>query len=179
MATTSTRTPDITTEIIRASSGEASGIRFSFADGSPGLTLMEHDVNDDISRELRWHGAKQKIGDAGAISRNPETGRSATIADKRAAMLEVRDRLAAGQWNKVRAEGGGGKGLLLSALLRLRPTATEDVMRAWLDGKTDAEQAALRASAEIAPIIEAIKAERARPTDPTIDTAAMLATIPG
>lgn len=122
------------------------------------------ELSDEIRHAALMHGLKQKIVDAAAISRNPETGRSATITDKFDAMSEVATRLYAGEWNKRResGEGSGTGGLLFAALVRLYAgRKTDDEIRAFLATKTDKEQAALRASSRVAPIIQAIKDERA------------------
>lgn len=138
-------------------------VTFTFGDGSEPIIIHASHLSSDIREAALAHGLKQKIGDAGAISRNPDTGRSATIADKRAAMQAVADRLLAGQWNKVREGGAGAQGgLLLSALCELKPGKTREQLQAYLDKLSDKEQAALRASAPIKPIIERIKAERAK-----------------
>lgn len=107
------------------------------------------------------HGLKQKICDAAAISRNPDTGRSASIGDKFDAMQEVCERLIAGHWNKP-AEGSSGPkgGLLFAALCRRSPEKSPEALRDWLESLTDAQKAALRANPKIATIIAEIKAER-------------------
>jgi hypothetical protein len=112
------------------------------------------------------HGLKQKIVDAGAISRNTDTGRSATVADKFAAMHEVYLRItdpAAPSWNKVERNSTGGTsgGLLFRALTRLYPTKTPDAIRAYLDTMDTKLQATIRATTSVAKMIEVIKAEDA------------------
>lgn len=136
------------------------GVTIRFSDGEE-LYLGESMVSEDVRRHALAHGFKQKLVDAAAMSRNPDTGRAATLADKKAAVGEVYARLLAGEWNKVR-EGGAVGGLLLSAVIRLYPSKTADELKAWLDGKTDEQKAALRVNPKIAPIIAAIKAERAK-----------------
>jgi hypothetical protein len=116
-------------------------------------------LTDDIKQRAIMHGLKQKIVDAAAISRNPETGRSATIADKEAACDEVITRLLAGDWNKNR-EGQETGGLLLTALVRLYPAKSRDDLAAFLEKKTDKEKSALRVTPKIAAMIIEIKAER-------------------
>ena len=181
--TESTRTPDVATTILREMNdplGRAVGVRFDYADGSDPVILVDTDVTETIRAELEWHGGRQKIGDAGAISRNPATGKSATIADKRAAMVEVRDRLAAGLWNKVReGDGSGNASILLAAMIRLYSDRTADVLKTWLDSLTDDERAALTVTESVAPTVAAIRAERAaKRVDPKIDAAAILASLP-
>ena len=118
------------------------------------------------------HGLSQKLGDGTAIGRDPDTGRSATISDKWNALVEVYSRLLGGEWNAVREGGGNAGGLLYRALLRyFADKRTPEQVREWLNGKTDAEKAALRKNAKIAKIILDIQAEGA---DDTIDTDEML-----
>ena len=135
---------------------------FTFADGQE-LRIDAGKLTDDIRHEAIMHGLKQKIGDAAAIGRNPETGRSATLADKRAAMRTVIERLQAGSWNAERGEGGApAGGLLFAALVRMyEGKRTEEELRNFLAGKSDKEKAALRKNPRVAAIIEEIKAERA------------------
>ena len=135
---------------------------FSFADEHE-LSICADTLSYDIRHEAMMHGLKQKIGDAAAIGRNPETGRSATLADKRAAMRAVIERLQAGSWNAERGEGGAPSGgLLFAALVRMYAgKKTEEDIRAFLAGKDDKQKAALRKNPRVAAIIEEIKAERA------------------
>ena len=146
-------------------------LKLVFSDGDS-IALYADQTSAEIRQHAMMHGFKQKLVDAAAMSRNPETGRAATIADKKAAVREVYDRLLSGEWNKVREGGGGAGGLLFTAICRLYATKTADELRAWLDGKTDEQKAALRVNPKIAPIIAAIKAERAKTGD--VDTDSLL-----
>lgn len=140
---------------------EGTTLTLKFAHGET-LTIRAGQLLESIAEQALMHGLKQKLVDAAAISRNPDTGRSATIEDKFAAVKEVYDRLLSGEWNKRREGGSGGNGgLLFAALVRLYAgRKTDEEIREFLAGKTDAEQAALRASSRVAPIIADIKAER-------------------
>lgn len=164
-ATETKNVPAIAAEI------EGDAITLTFSDGDT-LVLTAGMVNADIQERAMMHGFKQKLVDAAAMSRNPDTGRAATIADKKTAVGEVYERLLRGEWNKVREGGAGAGGLLFTAICRLYPTKTPDELRAWLDGKTDEEKAAMRTNPKIAPVIAAIKAERAKTGD--VDTDALL-----
>ena len=139
---------------------------FTFADGQD-LRIDAGKLTYDIRHEAIMHGLKQKIGDAAAIGRNPETGRSATLSDKYAAMRAVVERLQAGSWNAERGEGGApAGGLLFAALVRMYAgKKSGDDIRAFLAGKDDKQKAALRKNPRVAGIIEEIKAERARDGD--------------
>ena len=170
--TTTTKTPAISAEI------NGLTLTIASADGER-IHLDANQLTREIFEAATMHGLKQKLVDAAAISRNPDTGRSATTADKMAAIREVYERLLAGEWNK-RREGSGGAagGLLFSALCRLYAGSKTDAeVRAFIEAMDDKQQAAMRAHAKVAPIIEAIKAERAakRPEVASVDVDAMLA----
>lgn len=151
-----------TRQIEATTDAKALTVTFAIAGLDP-LTINANALTADLLNHAIVHGLKQKIGDAAAMSRNPETGASATLADKRAAMARVIDQLMGGDWNKTREGGAGGAGgLLFAALCRMQPTKPAAEIRAWLDGKTPAEQAALRKNPKVAPIIAAIQAERVK-----------------
>ena len=130
-------------------------LTFTFSDGQE-IVIDAATLTPEIQRDAMMHGLKQKIADAAALSRNPETGRSAGLLDKRAAMREVIDRLQAGMWNKTRdgGSGGGSGGLLFRALCEYKPHTPPEQLRAWLAAKDKAEQAKLRKIPAIAAIIE-------------------------
>ena len=132
------------------------------ASGVAPLTVALAELSPAIILQCTLHGLKQKLVDAAAISRNPDNGRAASVEDKCWAVREVAARLCGGDWNKARDGVGGGNtaGVLLRALVRLYDgRKTEKELRAFLERKTAAEKAALRKSAKIAPVIEAIKLE--------------------
>jgi|688.fasta_scaffold725275_1 hypothetical protein len=162
------RTPAIAAEIT------GTRLVFTTATGET-LTVEAAALSDEIREAAMMHGLKQKIGDAAALSRNPETGRSATIEDKYNAMIEVFTRLQAGQWNKTReaGEGGGAGGLLFKALCKVKADKTPAEIRAYLDGLTKEQQAAVRKVPAVAAAIEEIRAAQAK--DGGIDGEALLA----
>lgn len=168
--TESTRTPDIKATI------DGTTLRLVFSHGEA-ITLPAPMTSEAIRQQAMMHGFKQKLVDAAAISRNPDTGRTASIQDKFNAVMEVYNRLTVdGEWNKVREGGTGGGGLLYRALVRLyADTRTPEQVRTFLDAKTDAEQAALRKNSKVAAMIETIRAESAR--DDGIDSDELLAGI--
>lgn len=156
MATNETkRVPALRVEI----DDDASGLTLTFANGER-LTLGINDLADDVVRYATLHGLKQKLVDAAAISRDPETGRSATVADKYNAVKAVYDRLLAGQWTAPRGEGGtSATGLLFRALCRMYPGRAPETIREYLDRKNKKDQDSLRRNPRVAAIIEEIKAE--------------------
>lgn len=134
----------------------------TFADQTS-AQLSTIDLSPEILSQALMHGLKQKLVDAAAIARNLDTGASATVADKKAAVLEVLARLTSGEWNKTREGGdGAGKGsILLQALTRMQPNRDTAELAAWVKARTDAERAALAKNPKILPFIQAIQAERA------------------
>lgn len=137
---------------------EAGTLRLDFANGEA-ITLHISELSRAIIDQAILHGLKQKLVDAAAISRNPDTGRSATVADKFAAVYAVYQRLVAGEWNAARGEGGTGSGgLLFRALCAVYADKDPAMLREWLAGKSRAEQAALRKNAKVAAAIAEIQA---------------------
>lgn len=141
-------------------------LRLAFSDGSV-IRINAEELSPEIREAAMMHGLKQKLVDAAAISRNPETGRSATVSDKFKAVNEVAQRLLSGSWNKGRSdgEGSGNGGLLFRALCELYPNKTPEQLREFLAGKSKEEQAALRASPKIAAIIDRLRAKKSADTD--------------
>ena len=144
----------------------ANQLVIEFAHGKT-IRISPQDLLDVVREQAVFHGLKQKLVDAAAISRNPETGRSASIEDKYQAVKTVYDRLMAGHWNAVRGEGGTGTGgLLFAALCRMYAgRKTEEELREWLGTKDKKAQAELRKNPKVAAIIEQIKAERGSDDD--------------
>ena len=144
-----------------------------FANGQE-LAITASQLPNHVMEYAIYHGLKQKLVDAAAISRNPETGRAASVEDKYQAVKTVFDRLLTGQWNATR-EGGGGNagGLLLQALCRMYTgRKTPDQLREFLTDKSDAEKTALRKNPRVAQIIETIREETGKVAN--IDTDGLL-----
>ena len=147
-------------------------LALTFANGES-LIVGIKDLSPDLVSQALIHGLKQKLVDAAAISRNPETGRAATVQDKYEAVRVVYDRLLSGAWNAVREGGGQSGGLLFKALLRMYAgRKTEQDIRAFLEDKSDAEKTALRKNPRVAQIIEDIRAETGKAA--SIDTDSIL-----
>lgn len=147
-------------------------LALTFANGET-LTMHGEALTSDVQQYAMMHGLKQKLVDAAAISRNPETGRAATVEDKYQAVKTVYDRLLAGQWNATREGGGNAGGLLMQALVRMYAgRKTADDIKAFLAEKSDAEKTALRKNPRVAQIIETIREETGKAAN--VDTDAML-----
>lgn len=146
----------------------AVGVRFEFANGKDFAAFLYElpgrRENDDLGAcpilaEAACHGLSQKIGDATAISRNTETGASASVEDKYAAAREVYERIMSGRWNAEREGGGNEGGILARAIATVK--GVELAKAKEFVAKLNAEQKkALRANAKVADAIRAIEAER-------------------
>lgn len=158
---------------IKSAINEAGALVLTFGNGRI-IQVHPASLAPDIQRMATLHGLKQKLVDAAAISRNPDTGKSATVADKYDAVYSVYERITSDtpSWNETREGGGNVGGLLLRALIRMQPAKTPEALKAWLETKTDKEKAALRANPKVAAIIDAIRAETVK-TD-GIDTEELL-----
>ena len=163
MNDTTKRNATITATIVtNETDNRPCALHLKFANGQE-LAITAGQLSNHVMEYAIFHGLKQKLVDAAAISRNPETGRAATVEDKYQAVKTVFDRLLVGQWNATREGGGATGGLLLQALCRMyagRKTAEE--LKAFLADKTDAEKTALRKNPRVAQIIEAIRAEQGK-----------------
>ena len=152
MTNETTRTPAIDVTI----NGDV--LTLAFSNGKV-IALNRAQMADDIRHAAMMHGFKQKLVDAAAISRNPDTGRTASVEDKYNAVRGVYDRLLSGQWNKVRdggAESGNG-GLLFRAMCIAYPAKTPEAIREYLATKSPAQRAEMRKTAKLAAIIATLR----------------------
>lgn len=116
------------------------------------------------------HGFKQKYVDASALSAG------SSLADKHAAIMKVVEHhKTTGAWNRNnQGDGTAGDGLLLRAIMAF-DGCDKETARA-LVGKMDKKmQAKMRASAELKPIIERLRAEREPKPTPGFDASSVLA----
>ena len=88
------RDPAISVTIITNDDGRPVALYLRFANGEE-LAIPASQLADIGIKYATIHGVKQKLVDAAAISRNPETGRPATIEDKYNAVREAFERLMA------------------------------------------------------------------------------------
>ena len=153
---------------------EVHGSTLHIATDSGNIVVGVPELPQNIINQLVLHGLKQKICDAAAIPRNPDTGRSATAAEKFAAMNTVAQRLMAGEWSAQRGDGtGGSQSLLFRALSRLYENKTADELRAYIAKLDKKQQAALRKNPRVAATIVEIQSE----STSDIDTDEMLASL--
>lgn len=135
----------------------SSKVRFNVL-GVGALTLDMTKLNQCVLDRASIHGMIQRISDAAAISRNPETGKPATAQEKYDAMARLVNHYESGsaEW---RIAGGGGiarSSVLLDAMVQLFPNRTRDDLKVWLAGKSKAERAKLAQSSRVRPIIAAM-----------------------
>ncbi len=127
----------ITTEI-----DEAAGTITYTVLGAGSITLHMDKVHPDNQRYAAFHGFKQRVPDAAALSRNPDTGKPASPAEKLAEMQELVDHYESGtpEWSRRREGGGATSSLLFRVLV---------AYKIGEDGVSDAD-ACTRAKAFIA-----------------------------
>lgn len=108
---------------------------------------------DAVSPENRdyagVHGFGQRIPDAAAIPRNPETGKSASPQEKFDAMVRLVEHYESGtsEWSRVRESGeGANRGQLFRALQIIYPARTPEQIRAVMDGWTKEQLKEVRKS---------------------------------
>lgn len=153
---------DISATMLEDGEGLPYGLKLEFSNGKT-IQLTGHDIEAKIATIATWHGLKQKLVDAAALSRDRNTGRAASIDTKFEAVQAVYDRLLAGQWNKPR-DGASNATLLAQALVRLTSRPLESV-REQLAKLTDEQKAALEKTQNVALEILAIKRERLEEKD--------------
>ena len=146
--------------IVSGVDGAQEGWVLTFAGGRQ-RSVKGADLTRALQQAALFHGLKQKLGDAAAIPRNTDTGRSATNAEKAEAVCEVLDRLLAGEWNKTREGGETGAGVLLTALVNLYPKKTREALTAWLAGLDKDARAKIRKNPTVAAEMLRIRSERA------------------
>lgn len=160
--------------IISVDSNDNSSIIIWNVDTVGQLEINANKLDPKIQHMAMLHGIIQKVSDAAAL------GKDATPADKHAAMLAVVNRLIEGDWNKRAGEGSNSAptGLIFRAFYEFavnrakkakRDEPSEVAVRALYDGKSRADQLALRNVPEIAKIIDRIKSERGAKSDVDVD----------
>jgi len=144
--------------------GDRIGVRLDFRNGQTRTFWLPQEL---IAR-FAGHGAEQKYGD--------ETAGVEDIDDMVLAVDDLDSRIQKCEWS-IKREGGGmaGTSVLLRALMEFSGRSQEQV-KEFLTGKSQAEKLALRNSPKVKPIVERLEAEKAA-KGAKIDTDALLATI--
>lgn len=146
-----------------------------------GAGVIEFNTNNasaECKLHARVHGFIQRISDAAAISRNPDTGAPATPQEKFDAMSKLVAHYESGtsEWTRVRAAGEGQSGGLLFRALCIMSAETKspEEIKTWMSTKTKAQLAALRATERVATIIATL-----RPASIEVDADALMNELEG
>ena len=132
--------------------------------GAGELTLRMSDLAPVILERARDFGMVQRIMDKAAIPRDTSTGKSATPAEKYAAMKGLVDHYSSGsaEWSRKREPVGkrGGKNgrLLLQALQEYYPGRSVEALTEYLAARSEIEQDALLICKELKPIVDRLRA---------------------
>jgi len=129
------------------------------------IVIDANTLSEEIRNQALLHGLKQTLVDAAAISRNLDTGASASVDDKYNAVRKIADRLTAdgAKWNEGRAAGSepsptaGVNNILLRALMKMTGRDMEYV-KAYLGNKTKEQRAALRKNPRVVQIMAELSA---------------------
>lgn len=149
--------------------------------GKDTLTLDMGKLHADILKRAACVGMAQvRIVDAAAIARADKSGKVRTAAEmvdlkwERMAALIAHYETGTAEWSRIREASGVAGGFLFEALCEMyEGKQTPAQVREFLDGLSNAEQAALREDDEVEPIIARIKAKR-NEGKPVVDTKSIL-----
>lgn len=149
-----------------------SRLTLTFSNGEC-LEVDTQALSDEMKQAAMLHGLKQKLVDAGAIARNTETGQSATVEDKFAAVRAVHARItsATPSWNAVKGEASSSSSNLFLRALMQMTQKNRAAIEEFLEGKSKEEKAALRKNPRVAGIMAELSAASGTGG---IDTNAML-----
>jgi len=147
-------------ESIFNSDGSLASVRLDFRNGQ----FINFEPPAALSAKAEGHGWEQKLGD--------ETAGVDDVDDMYLAVEELAGRLQNGEWS-LKREGGGmaGTSVLLRALMEFSGR-TQDQVKEFLTGKSQAEKLALRNSPKVKPIVERLEAEKIAKGS-KVDTAAL------
>lgn len=128
------------------------------------IVVYANTLSEEIRNQALLHGLKQKLVDAAAISRNLDTGASASADDKYNAVRKIADRLMkdGAKWNEGRASTdapatAGVNNILLRALMQMTGRDLE-YTKAFLEGKTKEQRASLRKNPRVMAIMAELSA---------------------
>lgn len=139
--------------------------------GADSIVLNMDKLHPDVLKRAAFHGMKQRIADAAAMSRNPETGQPATPEEKYEAMRALVEHYHSGtaEWSRrgLSGSGAGVQSITLLAIARVKSVEYADavaMVERLAARRTDGDRAeALRLLAKAADVQKAmleIKAER-------------------
>jgi hypothetical protein len=148
--------------------------------GAGVVTFDPTKASEKVRAHAAFHGFKQRLSDAAAMSRDPENGAAATPADKMAAIKELADWYMTGteEWSRV-GVGGGGKSITIEAIAAEKgieydaaEAMVEEFAKAKYEGDTKKALAFLRLGSKVAARIDEIR--KARMPAPKVDADAAL-----
>lgn len=148
--------------------------------GAGDLTFDPAKADAANKAHAEFHGWKQRLSDAAAISRDPETGKPASPADKLAAIRALVEHYESGsaEWSRI-GQGGGGKSLTIEAIAELKGVeyAAAEAMVVNMaaveyEGDTKKFLAFLRQGAAVSAKMEEMR--KARMPAPKVDADAAL-----
>lgn len=144
--------------------GDIVSVRLDFLNGETRTFVCP----PELLLKAAGHGLEQKLGD--------ETAGVSDVDDQVLGVDELIERLNQGQWTTQRSSSGvAGTSVLFKALCQAFPAKTPEELKEFLKGKSQAEKLALRNSAKLKPLVEAIEAEKAAGSK--VDTDALLGTL--
>lgn len=166
---------------------QAGTVTIAIADGLPPIVFEASKCAPSIMARAALVGMAQvRLIDAAAIGMTDKKTGAIIPAEQRLAMKRERiqalvDHYHTGteEWSRVREASGVRGGFLFEALCEMyEGKQTPEQVRAFLDGLTDKEQAALREDDEVVPVIARIKAKR-NEGQPKLDTKGILGKLGG
>jgi len=129
---------------------------FRFPSLSREVKIAPELLDEAMKKKALFHGVKQKVGDAAAKERDPETGKPASVEEKYAAVAAMASRLEAGEWTSK--QSGGGLGLLAQALAEVRGKSFEEAL-AYLQGLEKDKVKKIKALPQVKEVMERLKPE--------------------
>ena len=141
-------------------------IEFSVV-GAGSVTLHLERVSQANLDRATFHGFKQRISDAAALSRDETSGKPASPGEKLAAMRELVEFYESGSadWSRRRTPGQSQIGLLWRAVCELKPEKSPDSIRESLAALKAEEIRALTVNPKVKAIMDRILSENAKGVD--------------
>lgn len=137
-------------------------------DGKPTGERLAFDMSKASAANVAYaalHGFNQRIGDAGALGFNKDTGKWASPAEKFAAMTEVADHIMSGatEWELPRKEGSvradSTVDLLVKALMIEDGERDEAKVRVWAKALDTTKRKALLRSDRLRDIVAELESK--------------------
>jgi hypothetical protein len=142
--------------------------------GAGSFTINPADISAPNVARFQRHGIIQRISDAAAKGRDPNTGKSATPQARHDAMKRLADHYISGsvEWSPARAEGSGGLDQIILAAVVEATGKTHEEVRAMVAAGAEKNSltpkaflAALGTSKLVKPIVDRIRGEQVPEVD--------------